>query len=73
MSTSAARTVRSVQGDTLSAIVWRHTGTSRGIEQVLDANPQLAHMPAVLPAGVAIELPAAPQAANKPASVSLWD
>lgn len=71
--TSTTRTVRSVQGDTLSAIVWRHTGTSRGLEQVLAANPQLAHMPVVLPAGVPIVLAVAQQIAAKSPSISLWD
>lgn len=69
--------VRSVQGDTLSGIVWRHMGQGPGrVEAVLAANPHLAHMPALLPAGVAVELPATTNTTNRPAPVStvrLWD
>ena len=68
--------VRSVQGDTLSGIVWRHLGQGPGtVEAVLDANPHLAHMPAVLPAGVAVQLPAT-HTTTRPAPVAtvrLWD
>lgn len=65
--------VRSVQGDTLSGIVWRHLGQGPGrVEAALAANPHLAHMPAVLPAGVAVQLPAVPQS-TRPATISLWD
>jgi len=66
--------VRSVQGDTLSGIVWRHTGQSSGnTEAVLQANPQLAHMPAVLPAGVPVYLPTLPATTNTPQPLRLWD
>jgi len=71
--TNPVTMVRSVQGDTLSAIVWRHTGQSSGnTEAVLEANPQLAHMPAVLPAGVPVYLPALP-ANTTPQPLRLWD
>jgi phage tail protein X len=67
-------TVRSLQGDTLSGIVWRHTGKSSGlVESVLDANPHLAHMPAVLHAGVLVRLPQPSQITNTPQPVRLWD
>lgn len=75
--TSTATTVtmvRSLQGDTLSGIVWRHTGRSSGfVEAVLDANPQLAHMPAVLPADVLIKLPQPSNITTTPQPVRLWD
>lgn len=65
--------VRSLQGDTLSAIVWRHMGRSSGnVEAVLDANPQLAHMPAVLPADVQIRIPQI-TTTTAPAPLRLWD
>jgi phage tail protein X len=68
--------VRSLQGDTLSGIVWRHMGQSSGVmEAVLDINPHLADMPAVLPAGVAVQLPTT-HTTTRPAPVAtvrLWD
>lgn len=68
--------VRSLQGDTLSGIVWRTLGQSPGtVEAVLDANPHLAHLPPVLPAGVAVQLPAT-HTTTRPAPVAtvrLWD
>lgn len=68
--------VRSLQGDTLSGIVWRHLGQSPGrVEAALAANPHLADLPAVLPAGVAVQLPATHTTAH-PApvrTVRLWD
>lgn len=73
MSTAQLQTVRTVQGDTLSAVLWRHAGSSQGIEQVLDANPQLAHLPAVLPAGVEVHLPTQQRAAAIAPSLSLWE
>lgn len=73
MSTPIMKTVRTVQGDTLSAVLWRHMGATRGqIERVLDANPKLAHMPAVLPAGIEICIPEMPRV-SKQASIKLWD
>lgn len=66
--------VRSLQGDTLSGIVWRHTGRSSGfVETVLDANPHLAHMPAVLPADVPVKLPQPSNITTTPQPVRLWD
>jgi phage tail protein X len=68
--------VRSVQGDTLSGIVWRHLGQAPGtVEAVLAANPHLAHLPPVLPAGVAVQLPTT-NTTTRPAPVAtvrLWD
>lgn len=65
--------IRTSQGDTLSAITWRAYGVSSGMaERVLDANPHLANLPAVLPAGVLITLPPVAPAAPKPV-VQLWN
>lgn len=66
-------TIRTAQGDTLSAITWRAYGVSSGMaERVLDANPHLANLPTVLPAGVLITLPAAAPIAPKP-MLQLWN
>ena len=52
--------VRSVQGDTVDAVVWRHYGRTAGlVERVLDANPGLADLGPVLPGGTLINLPTA--------------
>lgn len=65
--------IRSTQGDTLSLIVWRAYGVSSGMtERVLDANPHLANLPAVLPAGIPITLPPVAPAAPKPV-LQLWN
>jgi len=67
--------VRSQQGDTLDALVFRYLGASSGyVEQALTLNPALAALGAVLPAGTMVTLPAAmvvPSAAQD--SISLWD
>lgn len=67
--------VRSQQGDTLDALVFRYLGASGGyVEQALALNPALAALGAVLPAGTMVTLPAAveaPSAAQD--SISLWD
>lgn len=66
--------VRSLQGDTLSAIVWRYIGRSSGnVEAVLDANPELANLPPVLPAGVQIRIPQLTTTTTAPAALRLWD
>ena len=66
--------VRSVQGDTVDLICWRTYGRTAGItEQVLDANPGIADLGAVLPVGTLVEIPdqpATPVANNR---VKLWD
>ena len=47
------------QGDTLSAICWRHYGRTSGgiVEKVLEANPGLALAGPVLPHGTRVTLP----------------
>ncbi|MDE3738596.1 tail protein X [Pseudomonas resinovorans] len=61
------------QGDTLDAICWRHYGRTAGVtEAVLEANPGLADLGAVLPLGTPIHLPPqAPQPQRR--VVQLWD
>lgn len=54
----AATVLRSVDGDVLDGMVWRHYGRVPGaVEQVLDANPGLADLGPALPPGTKIRLP----------------
>ncbi|MDR8014115.1 tail protein X [Ectopseudomonas guguanensis] len=67
-------TIRTVQGDTVDAIVWRYYGRTAGlVERVLDANPGLADLGPVLPNGTLINLPAAAPQAEQSQMVNLWD
>lgn len=67
-------TLRTVQGDTVDAVVWRHYGRTAGlVERVLDANPGLADLGPVLPSGTLINLPAAAPQAEQSQMVNLWD
>ena len=67
-------TLRTVQGDTVDAIVWRHYGRTAGlVELVLDANPGLADLGPVLPNGTLITMPAAATQAAQRQVVNLWD
>lgn len=66
--------VRAQQGDTVDSLCWRHYGTTRGMnELVLEANPGLAAMGAVLPIGHEVELPDKPAAASQQQMTYLWD
>ncbi|AEB58225.1 tail protein X [Ectopseudomonas mendocina] len=67
-------TLRTVQGDTVDAVVWRHYGRTAGlVELVLDANPGLADLGPVLPNGTLINLPTAAPQAEQSQMVNLWD
>ena len=61
------------QNDTVDAICWRYYGRSAGVvELVLQANPGLADLGAVLPHGTFVLLPdQVPQA--KKQLIQLWD
>lgn len=67
--------VRSRQGDTLDALVYRYLGASGGyVEQALALNPDLAQLAAILPSGTIVNLPAPAAApATDQGSISLWD
>lgn len=67
--------VRSQQGDTLDALVFRYLGASSGyVEQTLALNPALAALGAVLPSGTMVTLPAAAETPSTAQdSISLWD
>ncbi len=66
-------TVRSLQGDTLDAICQRHLGTTSGgtVEATLAANPGLAALGPVLPAGTPLTLVQPTRDTNQ--TVNLWD
>jgi len=69
-----AKTVMTGEGDVLDALVYRATGQIAGsLETTLDANPKLAKLPDVLPAGVNIDIPDA--AFEQPArpTFKLWE
>lgn len=67
--------VRSQQGDSLDALVFRYLGASNGyVEQTLALNPDLSAFGAILPSGTIVELPPVMQAAaTSQDSISLWD
>lgn len=62
------------QGDTVDAICWRHFRQTAGItEQVLELNPGLSAIGAILPEGCQITLPdQLPAPPTKPL-IQLWD
>ncbi|WP_421323542.1 tail protein X [Aeromonas sp. 604176] len=65
--------LRSLQGDTLDLILFRHYGYTAGItEQVLNLNPGLAALGPILPTGTLINMPSAPTQAEQP-QIQLWD
>lgn len=65
--------VRAHQGDTVDSLCWRHYGATRGLnELVLEANPGLAALGAILPIGHEVELPPPPSTATQQITY-LWD
>ena len=65
-------TYRTVQGDVLDRIVWKHYGHKPGaLEFVLSENPSLRHEAAVLTPGQIVRLPAFAAIASAP-KVRLW-
>ena len=66
---------RTLQNDTLDALIWRHFGDTAGyVERTLELNPALARHGAVLPGGILVSLPDAKSStANKKDIVQLWD
>lgn len=64
---------RTVEGDVLDQICLRHYARTGTVETVLDANPGLAAVGAILPAGVEIELPELPDSEAVIDTVRLWD
>jgi phage tail protein X len=65
--------VRTIQGDTVDALCWRHLQRTQGVvEATLLLNPGLADLGPILPTGTVVEL-AQPAAAATRAVVKLWD
>ncbi|EPJ56360.1 MAG: Gp8 [Osedax symbiont Rs2] len=65
---------RTVQGDTLDLICYRHYGSSHlTTEIVMQANPQLAELGAIIAENTLIELPPIPSATPVKQSLQLWD
>ncbi|MFB9149513.1 tail protein X [Roseovarius ramblicola] len=64
---------RSRDGDVVDRVVWQHYGRQNDglVEAVLEANPGLADLGPVLPAGIRIALPDIPEPEGA-ASVRLW-
>lgn len=60
------------QGDTVDALCHRHLNSTAMVEQVLNDNPHIAFMPAVLPVGTMLELPEE-QAQPQQQLTQLWD
>ncbi|QMP19187.1 tail protein [Pseudomonas phage Persinger] len=67
-------TYRTSDGDTADYIAWKYYGTQDGqvVEQLLEANPGLADLGPVLPAGVLVTLPEL-EPATAAQVVRLWD
>ncbi|XXQ68934.1 tail protein X [Neisseriaceae bacterium B1] len=64
----------SKDGDTLSRIAYQYYGNSVAqVERILEANPQLCRYPALLPAGIAITLPAQTAQQATISTLNLWD
>lgn len=67
------RVVTASQGDTVDLICWREYGRTAGVtEAVLEANPGLAGLGAVLPLGIRVTLPDV-LPTQKQTTVKLWD
>ncbi|RDH91918.1 MAG: phage tail protein [endosymbiont of Seepiophila jonesi] len=65
---------RTKDGDMLDAICWKYYSQQAGaVEIVLEANPGLADIGAVLSAGILIELPELPEPNQIITTVRLWD
>ncbi|SFQ14684.1 P2-like prophage tail protein X [Roseivivax halotolerans] len=62
---------RTIDGDMIDEIAFRHYGRQDMVERVYDANPGLATRGPVLPSGVIVFLPEAdPRTVNVP--IRLW-
>lgn len=69
---TTTRTVHARQGDTLDALLHRHTGRTAGnTEATLAANAGLADLGALLPEGTPVRIATAPAAPR--ALIQLWD
>lgn len=73
---AAAQTLTARQGDTLDLLIWRDAGLGpAALTAVYEANPGLADLPAILPLGTQVLVPAMADAATAQtlSIVQLWD
>lgn len=62
-----------IDGDTVDDIAYGYYGENAGhTESILAANPGLAAVGPVLPAGMLIVIPSAPKGATPTPTISLW-
>ena len=67
-------TYRTKEGDVIDAVCRRYYGREAGaVEAVLEANPGLAGLGPVLPAGTQVTLPDLPRPLEAIETVKLWD
>lgn len=66
------RTYRTLDGDVLDAICKAELGAEDQVPAVLEANPRLADLGPVYPAGLVILLPETAPRASAPRQVRLW-
>jgi len=70
---NATQTYLTRDGEVLDAIAYRVCGSEHAVHALLAANPQVAHHPARLPAGVLLRLPALiPPTAQTTRTIRLW-
>lgn len=65
--------VLSQQGDALDLVCYRFYGHTNTVEAVLEINPTLSFLPAILPTGTVINLPDLKQEAAQLDTIQLWD
>ncbi|KWC22761.1 phage tail protein [Burkholderia ubonensis] len=66
--------VRTLQGDTVDSLCWRHYGRTDGtVEAVLEANAGLADLGVVLPVGTPVHLPPLTTVASTKPLLQLFD
>lgn len=64
---------RTADGDMVDLIAFKRFGTSKGAtERILDANPGLAAMGAILPAGILIRIPV-PEVKDRKTMRRFWE
>ena len=67
-------TYRTKEGDVVDAVCRRYYGREAGaVEAVLEANPGLAELGPMLPAGALVTLPGLPRPLETIETVKLWD
>jgi phage tail protein X len=68
------KTVTTKQGDTVDMVAWRVRGRTDGVtEAILDANPGVASVGAVLPMGTVLVVPEAASGGDEVKTINLWD